>query len=350
MIITIDPEIEALIPSLKYEEQSKLRESIKAEGCRDPLVIWKDHNILLDGHNRHAICQELGIQFKTVELDFSDKDRAKLWVLKNQLGRRNLSDFQFKLLVGQEYELEKKLYGGDRKSEAFQESSGQSDHMNSEPWNANDPNLTPEGYSRTCENIAKEHGISEKTVRRSADLYKTVEAIKEVAPEVAQKLESEEIKVPDKDLRAVGKVLQKNDDDCTPNERAHKEHVISELKEDLKKATETAKEIAVQTHTNNSQPLPDDLKKSLDDYFKTLGTKPAIPIEWSNSGNHSIILVIAPKTTCPKCGKAAIEVLRWGCCNLSLEEATDLAEEIMDQKIEQGCQKTIARRQKDGYL
>ena len=57
MIITIDPEIEALIPSLKYDEQSKLRESIKEEGCRDPLVIWKDHNILLDGHNRHAICQ-----------------------------------------------------------------------------------------------------------------------------------------------------------------------------------------------------------------------------------------------------------------------------------------------------
>ena len=108
MIITIDPEIEALIPSLKYDEQSKLRESIKEEGCRDPLVIWKDHNILLDGHNRHAICQELGIQFKTVELEFSDKDHAKLWVLKNQLGRRNLSDFQFKLLVGQEYELEKK--------------------------------------------------------------------------------------------------------------------------------------------------------------------------------------------------------------------------------------------------
>jgi len=333
MIITIDPEIEALIPSLKYDEQSKLRESIKEEGCRDPLVIWKDHNILLDGHNRYAICQELGIQFKTVELDFSDKDRAKLWVLKNQLGRRNLSDFQFKLLVGQEYELEKKLEGGDKKSGEYKKTLGQNDQVIS---------------GETRNRIANEHNISPKTVQRSADLYKTVEAIKEVAPEVAQKLESEEIKVPDKDLRAVGKVLQKKDDDCTPHEKAHKEHVISELKEDLKKATETAKEIAVQTKTPNPEPLPEDLKKSLDDYFKTRGSKPAIPIEWANSGNHSIILIVAPETTCPKCGKAAIEVLRWDCCDLSLQEATDLAESIMDQKIEQGCQKTLARRQKEG--
>ena len=327
MIIQIDPEIEALIPSLKYDEQSKLRESIKEEGCRDPLVIWKDHNILLDGHNRHAICQELGIQFKTVELDFSDKDHAKLWVLKNQLGRRNLSDFQFKLLVGQEYELEKKVKGRPKSSTGeLRQSDGE-----------------------TAKRLAEEHSISPRAVERSADLYKTVEAIKEVAPEVAQKLESEEIKVSDKDLRAVGKVLQKKDDDCTPEQIVHKEHVISELKDDLKKATETAKEIAVQTKSPDPEPLPEDLKKSLDDYFKTRGSKPAIPIEWANSGNHSIILIVAPETTCPKCGKAAIEVLRWGCCDLSLQEATDLAESIMDKKIEQGCQKTLARRQKEGY-
>ena len=46
-VVVIDPEIEALIPSLKPDEQSKLRESIKTEGCRDPLVVWKGRNILL---------------------------------------------------------------------------------------------------------------------------------------------------------------------------------------------------------------------------------------------------------------------------------------------------------------
>ena len=30
----------------------------------------------------------------TVEYEFEDDDEAKLWILKNQLGRRNLTDFQ----------------------------------------------------------------------------------------------------------------------------------------------------------------------------------------------------------------------------------------------------------------
>jgi len=101
----IDPEIKALIPTLKPDERAKLRESIKNEGCRDPLVIWKGHDILLDGHNRYEICQELGQTFQVVEREFPDKDRAMLWILKNQLGRRNLSEIQFMLLVGREYEL-----------------------------------------------------------------------------------------------------------------------------------------------------------------------------------------------------------------------------------------------------
>ena len=74
--------------------------------------------------------------------------------------------------MGQEYELEKKVHGGDRKSEEFRESSTQSE------------DLKPE---KTSERLAKEHSVSRATVERSADLYKTVESIKEIAPEVAQK-------------------------------------------------------------------------------------------------------------------------------------------------------------------
>ncbi len=77
-------------------------------------------------------------------------------------GRRNLSDFQFKLLIGQEYELEKKLEGGDKKSGEYKKSLGQNDQVIS---------------GETRNRIANEHNISPKTVQRSADLYKTVEAI-----------------------------------------------------------------------------------------------------------------------------------------------------------------------------
>jgi hypothetical protein len=36
-------------------------------------------------------------------------DEAMLWILKNQLGRRNLSEIQFELAIARQYELEKKV-------------------------------------------------------------------------------------------------------------------------------------------------------------------------------------------------------------------------------------------------
>jgi len=91
-LLQTDIEFRRLIPPLTQEEYDNLQSSILAEGCRDALVLWGD--ILIDGHNRHAICQEHGIPFKTVQMDFPDRDAVKLWILKNQLGRRNLTDVQ----------------------------------------------------------------------------------------------------------------------------------------------------------------------------------------------------------------------------------------------------------------
>lgn len=90
--IIIDEELRGLIPPLTGEEYSGLEESIIAEGCRDALVVWGD--ILVDGHNRYEICRKHGIAFRTEQKEFSDRDEAKLWMMKNQLSRRNLNDFQ----------------------------------------------------------------------------------------------------------------------------------------------------------------------------------------------------------------------------------------------------------------
>jgi N6-adenosine-specific RNA methylase IME4/transcriptional regulator with XRE-family HTH domain len=49
---------------------------------------------LLDGHNRYEICTRLGLQFEVVEASgVETRDDAKLWIVRNQLGRRNISDF-----------------------------------------------------------------------------------------------------------------------------------------------------------------------------------------------------------------------------------------------------------------
>jgi hypothetical protein len=53
-----------------------------------------------------------------------------IWDLKNQLGRLNLSNTQFEIMVGKEYELQKKIGrgGGDQRSEKANQRS-QSDTL-----------------------------------------------------------------------------------------------------------------------------------------------------------------------------------------------------------------------------
>ena len=38
--ITIDPEFAALIPPLTDQEKKNIEESLKRDGCLDPLIIW----------------------------------------------------------------------------------------------------------------------------------------------------------------------------------------------------------------------------------------------------------------------------------------------------------------------
>ena len=86
----IHQEFKNLIPPLTPEEYDQLEQNILAQGCRDPITLWR--GIIIDGHNRYEICTKHGLAFDTVKLRFPSRDAAKIWVLENQLGRRNLSD------------------------------------------------------------------------------------------------------------------------------------------------------------------------------------------------------------------------------------------------------------------
>lgn len=90
MEIIIDPEIQNLIPPLKPDEFENLRTSILKEGCREPIIVWSEKNILVDGHNRYKICTENDLSFSTFRKSFDDKEEAIVWIIDNQMGRRNL--------------------------------------------------------------------------------------------------------------------------------------------------------------------------------------------------------------------------------------------------------------------
>ena len=74
---------------MSENEFQLLEQNILRDGIRDPLVVWGD--TLIDGHNRYAIAQKHGLEYKTVQIELEDDTAAKIWIMNNQLGRRNLS-------------------------------------------------------------------------------------------------------------------------------------------------------------------------------------------------------------------------------------------------------------------
>ena len=91
MDLIIDNEFQVLIPQLSFNEYQTLEENILKDGCRDPLVVW--NGILVDGHNRHTICTKHNLKFSVVGKLFDSRNDVCIWIIQNQLGRRNLPHF-----------------------------------------------------------------------------------------------------------------------------------------------------------------------------------------------------------------------------------------------------------------
>lgn len=87
-MIAVDSEFQSLIPPLSDDEYERLEKSIVAEGVRNPIITW--NGTIIDGHNRYNICEEHGIKCPQVEKQFESRDAAKLFIITNQLARRNL--------------------------------------------------------------------------------------------------------------------------------------------------------------------------------------------------------------------------------------------------------------------
>ncbi|KXX72735.1 ParB/Srx family N-terminal domain-containing protein [Flammeovirga sp. SJP92] len=92
--ITVLDELKKYIRKQQEKEAEYFIKSIQEDGVRDPLyitdVVGYGKNILVDGHHRYDATQQKELPIN--RLVFSSLDEVKIWMLKNQLGRRNLSD------------------------------------------------------------------------------------------------------------------------------------------------------------------------------------------------------------------------------------------------------------------
>jgi hypothetical protein len=160
----IDPEFEVLCPMHTDEERRLLEESVVAHGVREPFVVWKGANVLLDGHTRLLICRAHGIKFDVVEYDFPDRVSAKNWLIDNQLARRNLTREQRDYLIGKRYLEQRKDKNENLRPDA------------ASPTGQCDPS------ERVSAQVAKVAGVSEKTVRRAAEFAQSVDRLAETCP------------------------------------------------------------------------------------------------------------------------------------------------------------------------
>jgi 16S rRNA G966 N2-methylase RsmD len=93
----IKEEFKNLIPALSVEEFKQLEENCLAEGIRDAIITW--HGYIIDGHNRYEIATKHELQYESIEKSFDSEDDVKEWMIHNQFGRRNLSNYQRSVLA-----------------------------------------------------------------------------------------------------------------------------------------------------------------------------------------------------------------------------------------------------------
>lgn len=191
LALTIDPEFQRLIPPLDAEELALLEQNIVSQGCLEPLYVWSTggETLLIDGHNRYAICRAKKIPFTTISLDFPSRLAAKIWMIDHQNGRRNLNPFQrtelallkeeFLKEIGQAKRLEGNATGGKVKPLSNQQDKS--------CQNSDKPSAKPS--HDTLKIIAKAAGVSRDTTWK-------VKQIRESAPtEVAEKARTGQLSV-----------------------------------------------------------------------------------------------------------------------------------------------------------
>ena len=174
--LTIDPEFRDLIPSLTEEERSMLEDNLMKHGCDTPLAVWK--GVIVDGHNRYAICHEHGIPFAVSEKEFESRDDALIWIITNQLGRRNLTSYQRGELV---LKFEPLLHGQAKERQATS-TGGKTPQLTQKSAEAGIP-------GETRRKLAQMAGVSHDTIKK---VKKLSEATDE---ETKQKLRWNEVSI-----------------------------------------------------------------------------------------------------------------------------------------------------------
>lgn len=97
----IDPELNTVLPKLSEEDYTALEKSLLTDGYKGaPIMIWD--GVIVDGHNRYEICNKHNIPYEVKNIDFENKEEAMRWMVRQQIGRRNLTPMQ-RISISEKY-------------------------------------------------------------------------------------------------------------------------------------------------------------------------------------------------------------------------------------------------------
>ena len=96
-MLEIKEEFKKLIPPLTAEEFKQLEENCLNEGIRESILTW--NGFIIDGHNRYEIATKWNLDYQTKSKHFASEQDVIEWMILNQFGRRNLSNYQRSVLA-----------------------------------------------------------------------------------------------------------------------------------------------------------------------------------------------------------------------------------------------------------
>lgn len=197
-----DPEFERFVPPLSDKEMELLEESILREGCRDAIVTW--NGVILDGHNRYAICVKHDLPFQVRNLQMDSRDEAIAWICTAQMARRNITEETRRYLIGKRYEAEKRI--GARNA------SGRNQHSVSR--NEVSPKML--GKARNSEYkygasgvIGNEYQMSHATVEKYGRYAQAVDRVAAVAPRIVPQILSGTVRIGQDNLIEMGQLTDR---------------------------------------------------------------------------------------------------------------------------------------------
>jgi len=146
-------------------------------GAITPIIVWKEKGAVIDGHRRLAVCERLGLPYKTEEMSFASVEEVKEFMKSWQFCRRNVTDHMFSLAVAKSYKGAHKTWK-DRGGSPF------------------DSEASP------VKEVSKKFGVSKATIFRDVEFD---DALDKLGPEVSEKIIKGEIKCSKPDAVALSK-------------------------------------------------------------------------------------------------------------------------------------------------